>query len=270
MEVVLIRVRCGEPLTDFRFCLDPAQTTCLPASTPVVTSNASAILDKLGTETSNFLSPWSHGGGLISSMVSEKSCDSQGERNSIVKVKTQSCISVLKQMISVFRLEITSGSLQNLSLSHGVDTPPMTLSQLELQIAFAWNFPKLSKSGCRFQPSLVMYTLLLEEGNGNPLQYACLENPMEREAWQSMGSQKFRIQQLSNNNSNTVIQGFLGRSLGRESACNAGDPGSIPESGRYPGEGKGNRLQYFCPGNSMDRETWQATVHGSHESDVIQ
>ena len=96
-------------------------------------------------------------------------------------------------MISVFRLEITSGSLQNLSLSHGVDTPPMTLSQLELQIAFAWNFPKLSKSGCRFQPSLVMYTLLLEEGNGNPLQYACLENPMEREAWQSMGSQKFRI-----------------------------------------------------------------------------
>ena len=266
MEVVLIRVGCEEPLTDFRFCLDPAQTTCLPASTPattpVVTSNASAILDKLETETSNFLSPWSHGEGLISSLVSGKSCDSQGERNSIVKVKTYSCISVLKQMISVFRLEITSGSLQNLSLTHGVDTPPMTLSQLELQIAFAWNFPKLSKSWCRFQPSLVMYTFLLGEGNGNPLQYACLENPMEREAWQSMGSQKFRIQQLSNNNSNTVTQGFLGGSLGKESACNAGDPGSIPESGRYPGEGKGNRLQYFCPGNLMDRGTWQATVHG--------
>ena len=96
-------------------------------------------------------------------------------------------------MISVFWLEITSGSLQNLSLTHGVDAPPMTLSQLELQIAFAWNFPMLSKFGCRFQPSLVMYTLLLGEGNGNLLQYACLENPMERGAWQSMGSQKFTI-----------------------------------------------------------------------------
>ena len=63
-------------------------------------------------------------------------------------------------MISVFWLEITSGSLQNLSLTHGVDAPPMTLSQLELQIAFAWNFPMLSKFGCRFQPNLVMYTLL--------------------------------------------------------------------------------------------------------------
>ena len=41
-----------------------------------------------------------------------------------------------------------------------------------------------------------------------------------------------------------------------------GDSGSIPESGRSPGEGNGNPLQYFCLGNSMDRGTWWAPVHG--------
>ena len=48
----------------------------------------------------------------------------------------------------------------------------------------------------------------------------------------------------------------------KESACNAGDPGSIPGSGRFPGEGNGNPLQYSCLKNSVDRGAWQATVHG--------
>ena len=56
--------------------------------------------------------------------------------------------------------------------------------------------------------------------------------------------------------------GFPGASDGKESACNAGDPGSIPGWRRSPGEGHGNPLQYSCLENSMDRETWQATVHG--------
>ena len=43
---------------------------------------------------------------------------------------------------------------------------------------------------------------------------------------------------------------------------NAGDMGSIPESRRFPGEGNENPLQYSCLENSMDREAWQATVHG--------
>ena len=42
---------------------------------------------------------------------------------------------------------------------------------------------------------------------------------------------------------------------------NAGDTGSIPGSGRYPGEGNGNPLQYSCLGNPMDRGALQATVH---------
>ena len=44
--------------------------------------------------------------------------------------------------------------------------------------------------------------------------------------------------------------------------ANAGDPGSIPESGRSPGEGNGNPFQYSCLGNPMDRGAWWATVRG--------
>ena len=55
---------------------------------------------------------------------------------------------------------------------------------------------------------------------------------------------------------------FPGGSDGKESACNAGDPGSIPRSGKSPGEGNGNPLQYSCLENPMDREAWQATAYG--------
>ena len=61
-------------------------------------------------------------------------------------------------------------------------------------------------------------------------------------------------------------KGFSGGSDGKESACNAGDLGSIPGSGRSPAEGNGNPLQYFCLGNSMDRGAWWATVHGVAKS----
>ena len=53
---------------------------------------------------------------------------------------------------------------------------------------------------------------------------------------------------------------FPGGSDGKESACNAGDLGSIPRSGRSPGEVHGNPLQYSCLENLMDRGTWRATV----------
>ena len=51
-------------------------------------------------------------------------------------------------------------------------------------------------------------------------------------------------------------------SVGKESACNAGDLGSISELGRATGEGSGNPFQYSCLENPMDRGDWQATVHG--------
>ena len=48
----------------------------------------------------------------------------------------------------------------------------------------------------------------------------------------------------------------------RESACNVEDPGSIPGSGRFPGEGNGNPLRYSYVENLMDGGAWQAIVHG--------
>ena len=59
---------------------------------------------------------------------------------------------------------------------------------------------------------------------------------------------------------------FPGGSDGKASACNAGDPGSIPGSGRSPGEENGNPLQYSCLENSMDGGAWWATVHGVAKS----
>ena len=55
---------------------------------------------------------------------------------------------------------------------------------------------------------------------------------------------------------------FPGGPDSKESACNAGDQGSIPGLRRCPGEGNGNPLWYPCLGNSMERGAWQTTVHG--------
>ena len=59
-----------------------------------------------------------------------------------------------------------------------------------------------------------------------------------------------------------ICVGFPSGSDGIASACNVEDPGSIPGSGRPPGERNGNPLQYSCLENSMDRGAWGATVHG--------
>ena len=56
--------------------------------------------------------------------------------------------------------------------------------------------------------------------------------------------------------------GFPHSSVGKESACNTGDLGSIPGLGRSPGEGNGNPLQYSCLENPMDRGAWRAIVLG--------
>ena len=63
-----------------------------------------------------------------------------------------------------------------------------------------------------------------------------------------------------------LVTGFPGGSEVKASAWNAGDLGSIPRSGRSPGEGNGNPLQYSCLENSMDRGAWRATVYGVTKS----
>ena len=64
--------------------------------------------------------------------------------------------------------------------------------------------------------------------------------------------------------------GFPGGTVVNNLPANAGDardPGSMSRFGRSPGGGNGNPLQYFCLENPMDREAWQAIIHGVTESD---
>jgi len=68
----------------------------------------------------------------------------------------------------------------------------------------------------------------------------------------------------------TTLVVFPGGSDSKESAYNAGDLGSIPGSGRSPGGGNGNPLQYSCLENTMDRGAWRATVHGVTESNMTE
>ena len=79
----------------------------------------------------------------------------------------------------------------------------------------------------------------------NPLQYFCLENPIDRGVWQAV---VYRVAKLDTTNS----------SADKESTYKIGDAGnmgSIPVSGRSPGEGNGKPLQYSCWENLMDRGT---------------
>ena len=62
------------------------------------------------------------------------------------------------------------------------------------------------------------------------------------------------------------LRGFHGGSVVKNPPANAGEAGSIPGSGRSPGEGNGNPLQYSCLENPMDRGAWWATVHGVTKS----
>ena len=63
-----------------------------------------------------------------------------------------------------------------------------------------------------------------------------------------------------------LFGGFPGGLEGKVSVCNAGDPGLISGSGRSPGEGNGNPLQYSCLENPMDGGACSATVHGVTKS----
>ena len=67
-----------------------------------------------------------------------------------------------------------------------------------------------------------------------------------------------------------ISQGLPYSSDGKESACNAEDPGSIPGSGRSLGEGNSNPVQYSCLENSMDRGAWWASPWGRKELDTTE
>ena len=112
------------------------------------------------------------------------------------------------------------------------------------------------------------------EGNGNPLQYSCLENHVDGEAWQAAvhgvaKSDYYTAEGLVLSLSLTKERGFPGGSDSKESACNAGDSGDaglILGSGRSPGVGNGNPHQYSCLENTMNREAQWAKIHGATKS----
>ena len=74
------------------------------------------------------------------------------------------------------------------------------------------------------------------------------------------------IDSLSLADKAAIHLGFPGGPDGKESACSAGDPGSIPRLARSPGEGNGNPRQYSCLENPIDRGAWCATVQGVAKS----
>ena len=116
-------------------------------------------------------------------------------------------------------------------------------------------------------------TRMIGEGNGNPLQCACLENPRDGRACglPSMGSHRVGHDWSDLAAAAGLICVLPKWLSGKESACQAEDEGSIPGSGRSPREGNGNPLQYSCLENSTDRGAWQATVHGDlKESDMTE
>ena len=76
----------------------------------------------------------------------------------------------------------------------------------------------------------------------------------------------FHYMLLKDFNIISCAMGFPGGLEVKASACNARDLGSIPGSGRCPGEGNGNPLQHSCLENSMDGGAWQATVRGVTKS----
>ena len=105
-------------------------------------------------------------------------------------------------------------------------------------------------------------------GNGNALQYSCLENSMDRGAWWATVPE---LSKSLENSSSTqlkkkIIGGFPGGSAVKKSPVNAENEGSIPGLGRSLRKGNGNLLQYSYLGNPMDREAWQATDHGVKKS----
>ena len=103
------------------------------------------------------------------------------------------------------------------------------------------------------------------EGNGNPLQCSCLENPRDGGAWWAavygVTQSRTRLKRLSSSSSSYYAMGLPWWLRCKESACNTGDLGSIPGSGRLPGEGNRYPFQNSCLENPMNRGAWWATVH---------
>ena len=89
---------------------------------------------------------------------------------------------------------------------------------------------------------------------------------MDRETWRAANHGVTKSRTWLSDWMNWILISFPGGSVGKDTACNAGDMGLIPGLGRFPGRGNGNPLQYSCLENPLDRGAWKATVHGFTKS----
>ena len=87
-----------------------------------------------------------------------------------------------------------------------------------------------------------------------------LEGPRDR--WKPNQKQQRSLESALSHLGFRGESSYFHSSVGKETACNAGDMDLIPGSGRSPGAGNGNPFQYPCLENPMDRGAWRATVHG--------
>ena len=114
--------------------------------------------------------------------------------------------------------------------------------------------------------SLSLFTFTHWRRKCNPLQYSCLENPRDGGAWWAavceVAQSRTWLKRLSSRSSILPTSSAV-----KNLPANAGDAGSVPESGRSPGGGNGNPLQYSCLGNLKDRRAWWAIVHGGVTKD---
>ena len=105
------------------------------------------------------------------------------------------------------------------------------------------------------------------EGYRNPLQYTCLENSLDRGAWQATVHEVSELEPTEwfSFSLFVVSEGFPGGASGKEPTCQCGrhrDVGLIPGWRRSLGEGNGNSLQYSCLENSLDRGAGRTTAYG--------
>ena len=110
------------------------------------------------------------------------------------------------------------------------------------------------------------------KGNSYPLQYSCLANSMDRRAWWTTAhevTESDPTQQLTLLLFSSTFLECPGGTVVKKSACQCRRRGSIPGSGRSPGERSGNPLQYSCPGKSHgQRSLVSYSPWGRKESDT--